>query len=148
MVGIPEQTITLAETDFQDKGEYRSYMKWVNSGRKSVPLPSTERLENFIGVENDKARQYGFEKVLNDLDPEARVAITAIKNKELVDIKRLPKQGEALAAEGVTLDNTIKSIVNNKNATALERAHELMAGGLMGNQFYFNLIFSLICLCY
>ena len=123
LVGIPEQTITLAETDFQDKGEYRSYIKWVNSGRKSVPLPSTERLENFIGVENDKARQYGFEKALNDLDPEARVALTAIKNKELVDIKRLPKQGEALAAEGVTLDNTIKSIVNNKNATALEKAN-------------------------
>ena len=114
---------TLEETDFQDKGEYKSYTKWVNSGRKSVPLPSIERLENFIGVENDKARQYGFEKAMNDLEPEARVAITAIRNKELIEIKKLPETGKALEAEGIELDNNIKSIINNKNRTPAEIAN-------------------------
>ena len=114
---------TIAETGFQDKKDYKAYMSWVNSGRKVVPLPSEEELQKFIGIENDKARQYGFEKAMNDLEPEARVAITAIRNKELIEIKKLPETGKALEAEGIELDNNIKSIINNKNRTPAEIAN-------------------------
>jgi hypothetical protein len=113
------ETARPTKKDFDTPEEYNQYEIWKETGQ--VPLPSTEKLQNFIRTENDKARQYSFEKALNDLDPEARLAITAIKNKELIELKNLPKTGEALKAEGVALDNTIKSIISNKNATPLER---------------------------
>jgi hypothetical protein len=119
--GMPNRAKPLPETEFQDKNDYKAYMSWVNSGRKVVPLPSEEELQKFIGIENEKARQYGFEKSMNDLEPEARVAITAIRNKQLIEIKNLPKTGEALKQKGIVLDNKIKSIISNKNATPLER---------------------------
>jgi hypothetical protein len=113
--------IKLNKEDFNNPDEYNQYKIYKETGQ--MPFPSTEKLEKFIGSENDKARQYGFEKALNDLDPEARVALTAIKNKELIEIKNLPKTGEALKAEGIALDNTIKSIISNKNATPLEKSN-------------------------
>jgi hypothetical protein len=121
--GMPNRAKPLSETEFQDKNDYKAYMSWVNSGRKVVPLPSEEELQKFIGIENDKARQYGFEKAMNDLEPEARVAITAIRNKELIEIKKLPETGKALETKGIALDNEIKLIVNNKNRTPAEIAN-------------------------
>jgi hypothetical protein len=121
--GMPNRAKPLPETEFQDKNDYKAYMSWVNSGRKVVPLPSEEELQKFIGIENDKARQYGFEKAMNDLEPAARVAITAIRNKELIEIKKLPETGKALEAKGIALDNEIKLIVNNKNRTPSEIAN-------------------------
>jgi hypothetical protein len=111
--------IGLTKEDFNTPEEYNQYKIYEETGQ--MPFPSVEKLEKFIGIENDKARQYGFEKSLNDFEPEARVAITAIRNKELMEIKKLPETGEALRQEGIALDNKIKSIVSNKNATPLER---------------------------
>jgi hypothetical protein len=123
LLGESKRPITLTEEKFQNKKDYKAYISWVNSGRKVVPVPVEEELQRFIGEENDKARQYGFEKAMNDLDPEVRVAITAIRNKELIEINKLPETGKALEAKGIALDNEIKSIINNKNRTPAQIAN-------------------------
>ena len=107
---ITPKDVTLEAKDFNNPDEYKAYQSWKKSG--VVPIPSTAKLESFIKVKNTNYREKKFTEFMADLEPEERVALSAIKEGK-------KDFGENVQAEGVSLNE--KSIALN---TKIQKAQK------------------------
>lgn len=91
--------VNLTEKDFDDQNKYKAYKFWKQG--LPIPMPSTEKLEGHIKKVNNAYRDYEFSRFASDLDPEARVALTALnverQEKAIDSMQKAKKQNDELS---------------------------------------------------
>jgi hypothetical protein len=98
--------VTLYEKDFDTPEEYKLYQSWKKNG--IIPIPSTEKLENFIRIKNADYREKKFTEFMADLEPEERVALSAIKEGKKDFRENVVEQGAILNQKSIDLNKKIE----------------------------------------